>query len=142
MFYFKSLSFVSSCIDDIHIFCFLSKLSFRFPFHSVFHSVPFSVPRFSNTRNLWTVKLLNIFAFEDWSNSVLATFYDLISKDFWIVTFNLFYFECSVLFIRSTDTELNPNYRKVFYSFLTCTCTFNSVWTPFLSLIQKCFDCH
>ena len=50
MFYFKSVSYVSSCINEIHIFCFPSKLSFRFPFHSVFHSVPFSVPRFSNVR--------------------------------------------------------------------------------------------
>ena len=29
--------------------CFTSKLSFRFPFHSVFRSIPFSAPRFSNT---------------------------------------------------------------------------------------------
>ena len=49
LFCFKLFSFVSSCINEIHIFCFPSKLSFRFPFHSVFHSVPFSVPRFSYT---------------------------------------------------------------------------------------------
>ena len=55
LFYFKSFSFVSSCINEIHIFCFPSKPSFRFSFHSIFHSVPFSVPRFSNTRHhrLW-----------------------------------------------------------------------------------------
>ena len=49
LFYFKSFSYVSSCVNEIHIFCFSSKLSFRYPFHSVFHSVSFSVPRFSNT---------------------------------------------------------------------------------------------
>mgnify|MGYP003691807323 CR=1 FL=1 len=42
----------------------------------------------------WTVKyyFISIFAFEDWCNSVLATFDDLISKDFRIVTFNMFLF--------------------------------------------------
>ena len=55
LFYFKLISFVSSCIKEIHIhvFCFPSNLSFSFLFHSffhsVFHSVPFSVLRFSNT---------------------------------------------------------------------------------------------
>ena len=38
---------------QIHVFCFPSKLLFRFPFYSVFHSVPFSVTRFSNTRVDW-----------------------------------------------------------------------------------------
>ena len=41
LYYFKSFSFVRSCMNEIHIFCFPSKLSFRFPFHSMFHSVPF-----------------------------------------------------------------------------------------------------
>ena len=49
LFYFKSFSFVSSCFNEIHIFCFPSILSFCSPFQSIFHSVPFSVPRFSNT---------------------------------------------------------------------------------------------
>ena len=48
LFSFKSFSLVSICINEIQI-CFPSKLSVRFPLHSVFHSVPFSVPRFSNT---------------------------------------------------------------------------------------------
>ena len=47
--YIKSFSFVSRCINEIHRICFPSKLSFCFPFHSVFYFVPFSVPRFSNT---------------------------------------------------------------------------------------------
>ena len=55
LFYFKSFSFISSCINDIHIFCFPSKLAFRFPFHSVFHSIPFSVP-FSISRLVTPLK--------------------------------------------------------------------------------------
>ena len=55
LFYFKSFSFVCSCINEIHIFCFPSKLSFRFPFHFVSHSVPFSVPRFSKTQTFLRV---------------------------------------------------------------------------------------
>ena len=55
LFYFKSFSFVCSCINEIHIFCFPSKLSFRFPFHFVSHSVPFSLPRFSKTQTFLRV---------------------------------------------------------------------------------------
>ena len=53
LFYFKSFSFVSSCINEDSYDLFSLKTLFLFPFHSVFHSVPFSVPfsvpRFSNT---------------------------------------------------------------------------------------------
>ena len=55
LFYFKSFSFVSSCINEDSYDLFSLKTLFLFPFHSVFHSVPFSVPfsvpRFSNTQH-------------------------------------------------------------------------------------------
>ena len=44
LFYFKSFSFVSSCINEDSYNLFSFKTLFLFPFHSVFHSVPFSVP--------------------------------------------------------------------------------------------------
>ena len=73
LFYFKSFSFVSSCINEDSYNLFSFKTLFLFPFHSVFHSVPFSVPfsvpRFSNTPHVvpplgyvtsmpWVYKLL------------------------------------------------------------------------------------
>ena len=67
LFYFKSFSFVSSCINEDSYDLFSLKTLFLFPFHSVFHSVPFSipfsVPRFSNTLNFTRLSLKLQWAF-------------------------------------------------------------------------------
>ena len=44
----------------IRIWKYIFSVSFRFPFRSVFHSVPFSVPRFSNTPFSMTITYICI----------------------------------------------------------------------------------
>ena len=82
LFNFKSLSLVSSFINEIHIFVFPSKHSFRFPFHSDFRSVPFSVPRFSNTRNIRCPRMTD--------NYIIFANFELNSR------FNILFLTCLV----------------------------------------------